>query len=48
MQVVNAENPPLRLPLGSTAITAVRKKLQQVEEDLQNWESVAANTSFDV
>jgi NAD(P)-dependent dehydrogenase (short-subunit alcohol dehydrogenase family) len=48
MQVVNAENPPLRLPLGSTAITAVRKKLEQVEEDIKNWESIAANTSFDV
>ena len=47
VQVVNADNPPLRLPLGSTAFTAVRKKLQQVEEDLQNWELIAANTSFD-
>lgn len=48
IQVVNADNPPLRLPLGSTAITAVRKKLQQVEEDLRNWEPTAANTSFDM
>ncbi|MBB6611886.1 SDR family NAD(P)-dependent oxidoreductase [Pontibacter sp. Tf4] len=47
VQVVNAENPPLRLPLGSTAITAVRKKLEQVEQDVQAWESIASKTSFD-
>ncbi|MBC5774841.1 SDR family NAD(P)-dependent oxidoreductase [Pontibacter sp. KCTC 32443] len=46
LQVVNAENPPLRLPLGSTAFTAVRNKLKQVEQDLSAWEEVAANTSY--
>ncbi|HEY4651857.1 MAG TPA: oxidoreductase [Pontibacter sp.] len=46
LQVVDAANPPLRLPLGSTAIMAVRKKLEQVEHDIQAWETIAANTSF--
>jgi NAD(P)-dependent dehydrogenase (short-subunit alcohol dehydrogenase family) len=46
LQVVQSDNPPLRLPLGSTAITAVRNKLQQVEQDLNSWEQIAAHTSF--
>ena len=46
LNVVNSDDPPLRLPLGSTAITAVRKKLEQVEQDIQNWETLAASTSF--
>ncbi|TPE46348.1 oxidoreductase [Pontibacter mangrovi] len=47
LQVVDNENPPLRLPLGQTAYNAVRNKLQQVEQDLKNWESIATQTSFD-
>ncbi|WP_242929345.1 oxidoreductase [Pontibacter vulgaris] len=47
LQVVDAENPPLRLPLGNTAFSAVRNKLQQVAQDLENWEHLAAKTSFD-
>ncbi|NDK57210.1 oxidoreductase [Pontibacter fetidus] len=45
-QVVNTDNPPLRLPLGTTAFTAVKNKLQQVAQDLENWETIAANTSY--
>lgn len=46
MQVVDCENPPLRLPLGQTAYNAVRNKLHQVEQDLVNWENIATETSF--
>ncbi len=46
LEAVKSENPPLRLPLGSTAFAAVRAKLQQVEQDLKDWESIAAHTSF--
>ncbi|WP_276496366.1 oxidoreductase [Pontibacter litorisediminis] len=46
LQVVDSDNPPLRLPLGQTAYDAVRKKLQQVEQDLGDWESIATKTSF--
>jgi len=47
LQVVKSDNPPLRLPLGGTAITAVRNKLEQVEQDITAWETIAANTNFD-
>ncbi|ARS35555.1 oxidoreductase [Pontibacter actiniarum] len=46
LQVVDSDNPPLRLPLGQTAYDGVRRKLQQVEQDLQNWEHTATKTSF--
>jgi len=48
LQAVDSDNPPLRLPLGSTAITAIRKKLEQVEHDVQAWESVASKTSYEL
>ena len=47
IKVVNSDNPPLRLPLGPVAIEAIRKKLISVEEDIDEWEKVAMDTSFD-
>ncbi|PRY15487.1 short-subunit dehydrogenase [Pontibacter ummariensis] len=46
IDVVNADNPPLRLPLGQYAIDAVRAKLEQVAQDLRAWEAKAGPTSF--
>ncbi|AKD05140.1 oxidoreductase [Pontibacter korlensis] len=46
LQVVDSDNPPLRLPLGSIAYEAVRKKLAQVEQNLSDWENIATKTSF--
>ncbi|WP_207427788.1 oxidoreductase [Pedobacter sp. SYSU D00535] len=43
---VNSENPPLRLPLGKEAIEAIRRKLKSVEENVNSWEDVAADTAF--
>jgi len=45
-EVVDAANPPLRLPLGQIAITQIRKKLASVERDVAEWEKVTAATSF--
>lgn len=47
MTVVESDTPPLRLPLGPDAYTLVRGKLAAVEKDLEGWENVGANTSFD-
>ena len=44
---VNASNPPLRLPLGADSISYLREKLAAVSKELNAWESVASNTSFD-
>ncbi|MCL4765699.1 MAG: SDR family NAD(P)-dependent oxidoreductase [Hyphomicrobiaceae bacterium] len=46
MAVVEAEQPPLRLPLGEVCLTAMRGKLDRVREDLDRWEAVALATSY--
>ncbi|WP_423148488.1 oxidoreductase [Rubrolithibacter danxiaensis] len=43
---VNSENPPLRLPLGKTALGAVKEKLNMVEQDCKQWEEQSLNTDF--
>jgi NAD(P)-dependent dehydrogenase (short-subunit alcohol dehydrogenase family) len=47
IKVVESENPPLRLPLGVTALDSIRCKIHQVAKELNEWESVTINTSFD-
>lgn len=47
IKVVESENPPLRLPLGVTALDSIRCKIHQVAKELNDWESVTINTSFD-
>lgn len=47
IKVVESENPPLRLPLGATALDSIRCKIHQVAKELNEWESVTINTSFD-
>lgn len=46
IEVVNAANPPLRLPLGQIAIAQIRNKLASVEQDVAQWEQVTVATSF--
>ncbi|MBC5991281.1 oxidoreductase [Pontibacter cellulosilyticus] len=46
-QVVNSEDPPLRLPLGQIAYEAVRTKMRNLENDLWKWERTATKTSFE-
>lgn len=45
--VVDAESPPLRLPLGEVCLNMFRQKLQRVSTELDRWESVSLATSFD-
>ncbi|MBD2774513.1 oxidoreductase [Iningainema tapete] len=47
IQVVNSENPPLRLVLGKYAYSKFRKKIESLSAELDAWESVAANTDFE-
>lgn len=47
VQVVNSNNPPLRLVLGKYAYTKFRKKLESLTAELDAWEAVAANTDFE-
>lgn len=47
MAVVQSDSPPLRLPLGADAYKIIRGKLAAVSRDLEGWESIGVNTSFD-
>lgn len=44
---VEAEQPPLRLPLGADSVAYLRSKLAAMTAELDSWEAVASNTRFD-
>ncbi|GHO97580.1 short-chain dehydrogenase/reductase [Reticulibacter mediterranei] len=44
--VVESEHPPLRLPLGTDAVTIIRQHIQQQLSDLDCWESLSYSTDF--
>jgi NAD(P)-dependent dehydrogenase (short-subunit alcohol dehydrogenase family) len=46
LAVVESEHPPLRLPLGTDAITIIQQHLQQQLSDLDRWESLSCSTDF--
>lgn len=47
IQAVESDNPPLRLPLGADAVSAIGEKLESVKAELDAWKEVAANTAFE-
>ncbi len=44
IDVVDNENPPLRLPLGEDAMTAIDEKLASVKKNMDEWREVAIDT----
>jgi NAD(P)-dependent dehydrogenase (short-subunit alcohol dehydrogenase family) len=44
---LEADQAPLRLPLGADAVDAIRGHLAQVASELDGWEPVARATAFD-
>ncbi|MER6094362.1 oxidoreductase [Streptomyces sp. NPDC001728] len=47
LAALDAENPPLRLALGSDSIDTILGHLEQVRGDLTAWEKVGRETGFD-
>jgi NAD(P)-dependent dehydrogenase (short-subunit alcohol dehydrogenase family) len=47
IQIVNTENPPLRLVLGQYAYKKFRQKIESLTQELNEWEAIAANTDFE-
>ena len=47
LEIVEAEAPPLHLPLGADAVGVMRKKLAAVGSDINTWEALAASTVFE-
>jgi NAD(P)-dependent dehydrogenase (short-subunit alcohol dehydrogenase family) len=46
MQLAAAENPPVRLPLGSDTVARIEGKHAFVETELAAWRDVATSTDF--
>lgn len=44
--VVEAAEPPLRLPLGGDAVGAIRQKIEQQLQELSEWEALSTSTNF--
>ncbi|CAM5705211.1 Short-chain oxidoreductase OS=Streptomyces glaucescens OX=1907 GN=SGLAU_21795 PE=3 SV=1 [Streptomyces glaucescens] len=47
LAALEAEETPLRLPLGDDAVTAVLDHLDQVRGDVTGWEKRTRHTGFD-
>ena len=46
-RVVAESDPPLRLPLGEDALSAIREETRQVAAELERWAVLSASTRFD-
>jgi len=46
VDLANAENPPLRLPLGSDCVEAIEAKNSFVAQELEAWRAVSLSTDF--
>ncbi|NIE62936.1 oxidoreductase [Burkholderia sp. Ax-1719] len=44
--LVDATNPPLRLPLGTDTLAAIATKNAYVEQETQTWKALSASTDF--
>ena len=46
IKAVESENPPMRLPLGEDAITAIEAELEKVKNDIAPWRKTGVETTF--
>ncbi|OAF16081.1 hypothetical protein AYJ54_38825 [Bradyrhizobium centrolobii] len=46
LRLVDAKNPPLRLPLGSDTVEGIEAKNAFVAKELAEWRTVAVSTDF--
>lgn len=46
LNLVSLEKPPLRLPLGKTALVTITMKIESVKQDLENGRSIAENAVY--
>jgi NAD(P)-dependent dehydrogenase (short-subunit alcohol dehydrogenase family) len=47
IQVVESENPPLRLALGEDSVNGIMQKLESMKAELEAWKDVSMNTAFE-
>jgi hypothetical protein len=44
--LVNAPNPPLRLPMGEAALEGIRRKIDAMAKDLETWRDLSLSTDY--
>ncbi|HIK16446.1 MAG TPA: SDR family NAD(P)-dependent oxidoreductase [Leptolyngbyaceae cyanobacterium M33_DOE_097] len=47
IQVVESDNPPLRLALGEDSVSLITQKLESMKAELEAWKDVSMNTAFE-
>lgn len=47
LQVVESDNPPLRLALGEDSVNLITQKLESMKAELEAWKDVSMNTAFE-
>jgi NAD(P)-dependent dehydrogenase (short-subunit alcohol dehydrogenase family) len=47
IQVVESENPPLRLALGEDSVNIITQKLESMKVELEAWKNVSMSTGFE-
>jgi NAD(P)-dependent dehydrogenase (short-subunit alcohol dehydrogenase family) len=47
IQVVESDDPPLRLALGEDAVNGITKKLESTKADLEKWKDVSIDTALE-
>lgn len=47
IQVVESDNPPLRLALGEDSANGIAQKLDAMKAELEAWKSVSFSTAFE-
>ena len=47
IQLVNASNPPLRLPLGNDTLARIEEKQAFVQKEVAEWRALSSSTDFD-
>ncbi len=46
LEIVNADKPPLRLPLGTDTLQAIAEKNAYVEQETAQWRALAESTDY--
>lgn len=47
LEIIEAQNPPLRLFLGKVAVERVKAKIKMLKDNLEAWEAVGLRTDYD-
>jgi NAD(P)-dependent dehydrogenase (short-subunit alcohol dehydrogenase family) len=47
IKLVNAENPPVHLPLGTDTVAFYRAKTDKLEQEIKDWDAVTNSTNHD-